>query len=110
MTLPQEKVQNLIGETGPGTTATTSSDAIARADIIALALPFSATEELIKSNIDNLNGKIIIDMTNAKLKALSPDQPGAVDSSAGQLIQEWAPSAFVVKAFKYCWVSHCEGS
>jgi predicted dinucleotide-binding enzyme len=95
----REKVQALVAETGPGTTATTNNDAVAKADIIALALPFSATEELIKANVDNLDGKIIFDITNASLKALSPDQPGAVDSSAGQLIQEWAPKAFVVKAF-----------
>ena len=94
-----ERVQELAAQTGPGAIATTNADAIAKADIIALALPFSATEALIKNNGGNLDGKIIFDITNAPLKALSPDRENAVDSSSGQLIQEWAPNAHVVKAF-----------
>ena len=93
------RVQQLVAATGAGTTAMTSAAAIARADIIALALPFSATEALIRANAEQLDGKIIFDITNAPLKALSPDRAGAVDSSAGQLIQAWAPGSHVVKAF-----------
>lgn len=94
-----ERVQELVAQTGPGTMATTNADAIAKADVVALALPFSATEALIKNNGGNLDGKIIFDITNASLKALRPDNEDAVDTSAGQLIQEWAPNAHVVKAF-----------
>ena len=94
-----ERVQELVARTGSSATAMSNGDAIARADIIALALPFRATEALIKDNVAQLDGKIIFDITNAPLKALSPDRPGAVDSSAGQLIQEWAPNSHVVKAF-----------
>ena len=93
------RVQDIVAATGPGTSAATNNEAIAQADIVALALPFSATEALIKNNVENLDGKIIFDITNAPLKALSPDRENAVDSSAGQLIQEWAPNAHVVKAF-----------
>ena len=93
-----ERVQELVIETGPGTIATTNADAIAKGTIIALALPFSATEALIKNNGGNLDKKIILDITNAPLKALSPDRENAVDSSSGQLIQGWAPNAHVVKA------------
>jgi predicted dinucleotide-binding enzyme len=95
----QEKVRALVARTGPGTTATTNDDAVEKADIIVFALPFAATEELIKSNQNEFDGKIIFDITNASLKALTPDHPGAVESSAGQIIQEWAPKSFVVKAF-----------
>jgi predicted dinucleotide-binding enzyme len=94
-----DRVQKLVTATGAGTTAMASAAAIARAEIIALALPFSATEALIRANAEQLAGKIIFDITNAPLKALSPDRAGAVDSSSGQLIQAWAPAAHVVKAF-----------
>lgn len=94
-----EKVQTLVVETGNGARADTSANAIAEADIIVLALLWSATEDLIKANIDNLDGKVIFDITNATLKALQPDRENAVDSSAGALIQGWAPKAKVVKAF-----------
>lgn len=94
-----EKVQALVAETGNDARADTSANAIAEADIVVLALLWSATEGLIKANVNDLNGKIIFDITNATLKALQPDREGAVDSSAGALIQEWAPKAKVVKAF-----------
>lgn len=94
-----ERVQALVAKTGKGARAATNAEAIAQADIVALAIPFSATEALIKANADKLAGKIIFDITNAPLKALTPDREGAVESSSGQLIQKWAPDAHVVKAF-----------
>lgn len=94
-----KKVKALVTQTGHGARADTSAKAIAEADIIVLALLWSATEDLIKENVDKLDGKIIFDITNATLKALQPDREGAVDSSAGALIQAWAPNAKVVKAF-----------
>ncbi len=94
-----EKVTALVAQTGNGASAASSEQAIAAADIIALALPWSATEDLIKSAGSNLDGKIIMDITNASLRALRPDNPDAVDTSAGALIQDWAPEAKVVKTF-----------
>ncbi len=94
-----EKVQALVAQTGNGARADTSANAIANADVIVLALLWSATEELIRANVENLDGKIIFDITNATLKALQPNREGAVESSAGALIQGWAPNAKVVKAF-----------
>lgn len=94
-----ERVQALVAKTGGGARAMTNAEAIAQAEIVALAIPFRATEALIKSNADELAGKIVFDITNAPLKALTPDREGAVDTSSGQLIQEWAPEARVVKAF-----------
>jgi 8-hydroxy-5-deazaflavin:NADPH oxidoreductase len=94
-----EKVQALVAQTGNDARADTSANAIANADVIVLALLWSATEGLIKANVENLNGKIIFDITNATLKALQPNREGAIESSAGALIQGWAPNAKVVKAF-----------
>jgi 8-hydroxy-5-deazaflavin:NADPH oxidoreductase len=94
-----EKVKALVAATGHGARAETSDKAIAEADIVVLALLWKATEDLIKANVDQLDGKIVMDITNATLKALQPDREGAVESSAGALIQGWAPKAKVVKAF-----------
>ena len=49
-------------------------------------------------NLGDLDGKIIIDPTNA-LKAVDGHMVMAVDTSAGELLQSWAPRGFVVKAF-----------
>ena len=94
-----ENITALLETTGQTASAKSQNEAIAASDIIVLALPWSATERLIKANLETLDGKIIMDITNATLKALQPDAEGAVDSSAGVLIQQWAPKAKVVKAF-----------
>jgi len=94
-----EKVVALLEQSGEDASATSSEQAIAQADLVVLALPWSATEDLIKSAGGDLDGKIIMDITNASLKALRPDNEDAIDSSAGVLIQDWAPKAHVVKAF-----------
>lgn len=94
-----EKVMTLVQQTGGTARADTQSNAIAKADIVVLALPWRVTESLIKQAGKTLDGKIIMDITNATLRALSPENPDATDSSAGALIQGWAPNAKVVKAF-----------
>lgn len=94
-----EKVVSLLEQTGNGARADSQAKAIEAADIVVLALPWRATENLIKENTSDLDGKIIMDITNASLRALNPDNPDATDSSAGALIQQWAPNAQVVKAF-----------
>ena len=94
-----EKAAAVVAQTGNGARVDTSPNAIAEADIVVLALLWRATEDLIKSNVDNLDGKIIMDVTNAPIRAIQADRENAVDSSAGELIQGWAPTSKVVKAF-----------
>lgn len=72
-------------------------DAIADADAILLAIPFSAAESLLGSS-GNLAGKILMDATNP----LTADFSGLTighDSSAAEKIAGWAPGARVVKVF-----------
>ena len=93
----REDVRKLVEKTGHGARAATPEDAVVDAQIVVLAIPWRATEELVK-HVD-LAGKIVIDVTNALKVGDDGMMQMTVDSSAGQLIQEWAPEAKVVKAF-----------
>lgn len=94
-----ERVQMVVRTTGLGAQATAQLEAIERADIVVLALLWKATEELIRAAGPRLNGKLVFDITNAPLKFGRNPRAGSVDTSAGELIQAWAPKARVVKAF-----------
>jgi 8-hydroxy-5-deazaflavin:NADPH oxidoreductase len=72
------------------------ADAAAGADIVVLALPYDASLAAIKSL--NLNGKIVVDMTNPVKADFSGLTLGHTTSAAEEL-QQAAPGAKVVKAF-----------
>ncbi len=70
--------------------------AVAEAEVVVLAVPWNATEAVVK-RVGNWAGKILIDATN-------PIAPGlqlalGKDSSGGEAVQAWATGARVVKAF-----------
>ena len=94
----QPKVEELVARTGGNATASTQREAAAEADIVVLAVPWSAAEQVIKS-IGPLDGKIIIDVTNALRMGSDGYMEKAVPTSGAELIQSWAPGASVVKAF-----------
>jgi 8-hydroxy-5-deazaflavin:NADPH oxidoreductase len=95
---PQRKeVVSLVARTGPKASAASAAEAVAKADIVVIAVPWSATEALVKSL--RLDGKIVIDPTNALRVGADGQMEMAVPTSAGELIQSWAPGARVVKAF-----------
>ncbi len=93
----RNSVEKLVAETGNGASATTQFAAAAKADIVVLAVPGLLVEEITKS-LGDLSGKIIIDPTNP-LKRSMLKLEHAVETSNGQIIQDAAPDAFVVKAF-----------
>jgi predicted dinucleotide-binding enzyme len=90
-------VQALVARSGAGARAVLPAEAVANADLILIALPWSATEASVRSL--ELAGKIIIDPTNALRIGAGGLMEMAVETSAGELIQAWAPQAKVVKAF-----------
>jgi len=98
----EQKVKDLVAKTGHGATAATQLDAVKGAEIVVIAVPGTAAEEVVKS-LGDLSGKIILDPTN-RVKRNSPDgnldydKPANADSNA-QLIQALQPNAKVVKAF-----------
>lgn len=79
----------------PGFTVKMIQDAVDEADIIFLAIPFKAYEEVLKG-ID-FKGKTLVDCTN-------PVGPGITHGlnsriSGSEMVQQLAPTAKVVKAF-----------
>lgn len=91
------EVQALVGRTGTKATAASAEVAVRDAQIVVVALPWSATEATLKGL--ELDGKIIIDPTNAIRFGGGDQMEMTVETSAGELIQAWAPGAKVVKAF-----------
>jgi predicted dinucleotide-binding enzyme len=92
-----EKVRALVAKTGNGASAASSADAVRRAGIVVLALPWSATEATVKGL--DLAGKLVIDPTNAIRIGADGLMEMVVPTSGGELVQQWAPRARVVKAF-----------
>lgn len=92
------KVQDLVARTGPGTVATSQRLAAEQADFILLAVPWSATEQVLKG-LGDLSGKILLDATNPLKRADDGLLESAVSTSGAQHVQRWAQGAAVVKAF-----------
>lgn len=67
------------------------------ADVVILAVPFPAVEQVLGEVGDQLTGKVVVDTTNP----LKPDFSGPAfdDTSGAEVIQGKAPGARVVKAF-----------
>jgi predicted dinucleotide-binding enzyme len=96
----RQEVQDLVARTGANASATTQQEAVAGADIVLLAVPGTAAEQVTK-DLGDLAGKIIIDPTN-RVERNTPDgwaNHGVPGGSNAELIQAAAPNARVVKAF-----------
>ncbi len=92
------EVRALVAKTGAGASAALPAAAVARAQYVVVALPWSATEATL-AGLD-LAGKIIIDPTNAlRTNPTTRMMEMVVDTSGAERIQALAPRARVVKAF-----------
>ncbi len=91
-------VQALVAHTGHNASAMLSADAARNADVVVIAVKWDDAEVAVKS-LGDLSGKIILDPTNAVRLDAQGIRHHAVETSAGQMIQGWAPGAKVVKAF-----------
>ena len=94
----RDEVRELVARTGGDASATTQADAVDGADIVVLAVPWYAVEEVV-ANIGDLSGKIVIDPTNPRMVGEDGLRDFAVDPSNAEWIQRWAPQSRVVKAF-----------
>jgi hypothetical protein len=93
--LGDDSTRALAAETGA--TAATPANAVTGADIVILALPWSAAEQAIRS-LGTLSGKIVVDcmnplgMVDGKLSLILGHT-----TSGGEIVQGWLPEARVVK-------------
>ena len=99
------------GLTRAGYEARTSTKADARptatwGEIVVLAVPFSAIEEVVRETAGALDGKTIVDVTNA----LTPDMEFAHgDSTSGaESLQEKVRDSRVVKCFNTVFAQHMD--
>lgn len=78
----------------------------AGADIVILAVPFTAIDEVVKSLGSSINGKVVVDATNA----LTPDFQLALgfSTSGAEELQKKVPAAKVVKAFNTVFAQHMD--
>jgi hypothetical protein len=89
-----ETVQKAIAQ-NPYFSVLPTQNAIDNSDVIFLATPFSANESLLTSL--QFRGKTLIDCTNPVGAAISHGLRSEISGS--EKVQEWAPTANVVKAF-----------
>jgi len=93
-------VRELVTATGHGAVAVSQAEAATRADIVILAVPWSAAEDVVRA-LPSLRGKIVVDPTNPRVQASDgfADYPPQLEDSNAEKIARLAPGAEVVKAF-----------
>jgi 8-hydroxy-5-deazaflavin:NADPH oxidoreductase len=96
------KAETLAGGLGPNARAMSVDEAIAKADVMVLAIYFDAIKDFIAAHRDALSRKIIVDPSNP----IAPDGKGGfkktipAEQSSGQLLSALLPAgAQLVKAF-----------
>jgi predicted dinucleotide-binding enzyme len=92
-----EKARALANATGGNLEAASIRAAVESSNVIVLAVPYAAIDEVL-AEAGDLTGKTIIDITNP----ITPDYMALTighTTSAGEEIQKRAPGAIVIKAF-----------
>jgi predicted dinucleotide-binding enzyme len=91
-------VRELVAITGHGAVAVTQREAAAQADIVVLAVPWTAVEDVVRA-LPDLSGKIVVDPTNPRVTASDGFADYPIEDSNAERIARLAPGAQVVKAF-----------
>ena len=91
-------VRELVAATGNGAVAVTQAEAAAQADIVVLAVPWRAAEDVVRA-LPDLRGKIVVDPTNPRVMASDGFADYPIEDSNAERIARLAPGAHVVKAF-----------
>ncbi len=91
-------VRELVALTRNGAIAASQAEAAAQADIVVLAIPWTAAEGVVRA-LPSLSGKIVVDPTNPRVMASDGFADYPIDDSNAERIATLAPGAHVVKAF-----------
>ncbi|MEO1661157.1 MAG: NAD(P)-binding domain-containing protein [Pseudomonadota bacterium] len=90
--------ETLVSERTPSGDAVSFAEAAQSGEIIIIAVPYTATESMLPSLANALEGKIVVDATNPLNDDWSPKILGA-ETSAAEEIARLLPGAHIVKAF-----------
>lgn len=94
----REDVRELVARTGDNAAAATVAEAARQADVVVMAVPYRAMPAVIDA-VGDLDGRIVIDVTNALVPAADGLMQMIDSGSSGELLQSALPEARVVKAF-----------
>lgn len=86
----------LVERTGFGSRVLDQEAAAQQGEIIVLAVPWEAMEEVIES-LGDVGGKVLLDFSGADRPAEDGYMESSVETSTSEVIQGWAPDGLVVK-------------
>lgn len=93
-----EKAQAVTRLTGPRASVTSRRAAAKAGEIVVLAVPWPAMQE-VAQNIGSLEGKIVIDVSFPHRQADDGYYEPMLQTSNAEMIQQWNPGARVMKTF-----------
>lgn len=94
-----ERIQQLLERTSGEASAKTQEEAAAEGEIVFLAVPYFAAEDVVERLRPSLAGKLVIDAGNAVQEGPEGLPQPVGETSSGEMVQGAAPDARVVKAF-----------
>ena len=98
-----ENAQAAADEVG-ARSAKSNAEAVENADVVILAVPVGAVDEVLRETGESLSGKVVVDTTN---RVDMSDFAAKLDgTSAAEDIQAKAPGARVVKALNTAFAAH----
>lgn len=96
-----DQLGDLVEKLGGQAQAGTLAAAAAFGEVLVLAYPYAAHQEVIGAYGDDLTGKIIIDATNPFGHGISAPQGG----TSGEATAQWLPQSRVVRAFSHIYAA-----